>query len=805
MDTKRRDRVAKACALCRRKKTKCDGEAQCANCVQLNTECVYVNNKVRKPRLKSSDSMALRMAKLEQLVVRIAERVELAADDVADGGSTAPADSDELSLDELAPLPSELIFQQCKNILTDMDGRPLRATRNLAKMFHYKGHHLGISMVFSAGSIEHLRTKLPPQDHHIMAPLETLPFFLTAWKRVFQRIWQEPQLLSADDVRRMSAGVFPEREIMDDVLEAFEFMQFGVFVCEGSEVRALFDAYFENKRVPASKRRKFSSSELMLMTLVVVVTLLLVVERSDTSYPPFERFPRLMLMPLPKVAALHEKLFTNIVYYYHRVCIVSEGIITIQALLLMVMYLDTLWVMADVNHTLIGLAVRYAQELGLHRFETSEMFPPDEQNRRARVWEACQMIDSEIAYRLGKPPLINIFDLAFTHPLLVDGWNVVMHHRLLHNSKLKDVPFQSVYRQLLHLRSISYLRLFSSHVDYSSLRHIQDVVTELNQCMAQIAERMDDETRVRFFHDPNFERSLRNFTVNTSFPDSKEFLLTLHLTYFHHVMTINRCPSIIVADEASAAPPYENLEYRRLSNDAARTILHIIRAIDPKNLTFLMLNYFVIYPFAATLNLLSCCLNHADDTDAFKDLSLLIDVLMNFYAYLGSKAERESTRLFFLKPQLLDLITRIMLRVVIKVVEERTKMNILDSNPALREHLESVERTHPQFYKKLMNPSDISHFMAAVCEEYPRRPVKIGASCTTSNSPSAASCHLADSLSNSTPPNHKNSISHILTEMPGEFKDLKDNVDWTLFSDEFSGATAHEFMNMPNLFYENGL
>ncbi|KAI5461872.1 fungal-specific transcription factor domain-containing protein [Mariannaea sp. PMI_226] len=78
----------------------------------------------------------------------------------------------------------------------------------------------------------------------------------------------------------------------------------------------------------------------------------------------------------------------------------------VQALLLMGHYLHG---SLELNHcwTMVGLAVRTAQELGLH-LEPAQ-FTDDivEQEVRKRVWWGCFAFDRQISTKLGRPPIIN--------------------------------------------------------------------------------------------------------------------------------------------------------------------------------------------------------------------------------------------------------------------------------------------------------------------------------------------------------------------------------------------------------------
>ena len=109
---------------------------------------------------------------------------------------------------------------------------------------------------------------------------------------------------------------------------------------------------------------------------------------------------------------LQEKLFDNAIYYYQRVSVVSEGIETIEALLLLIICIESNWLTSFLNSSPIAVAIRFAQDLGLHRAESYLNKPLKEQERRRRVWWFCYFFDIEFCFKSGKPPMINSSDVT---------------------------------------------------------------------------------------------------------------------------------------------------------------------------------------------------------------------------------------------------------------------------------------------------------------------------------------------------------------------------------------------------------
>lgn len=829
-DTKRRDRVAKACALCRRKKIKCNGSMPCSHCLHLKTECEYHLNKQRKPRAKVAANVQSRINRLEDLIVRIAEKVDsldrvdktsvLERGNGLDSRASLQEERDD-SLDletstEMCRTPTQLperesYFLHCKAIMTEAFKNEVpNHTRRLLPL--YKGLHLGFLMIFGTLSIGYIRQKLQPQDHYITMPLELLLFYVTAWKRVFSSVWAEPHVQTAAQIAELKEGQFPSnRAIVDDMIRMYREVHMVEFLCPTEAVRELFDTYYANKKLPTKERRRLTYLELMVMTIVLAFSTAVLIDGRNprsTLLMSEAEFPAIQKVSNEQLLALQEQMFMNTVFYYNRILAVSEGIVSVQALLLLLVYLETLWVISEVNYILVSLAVRYAQEMGLHRIETSLNCLDDEKTARLKVWAACQHMDIEVCYRLGKPPLVNIADVSVLDPFreVTTGQLRLIMGEHNHCSNLDESLHHYLFK-LSQMRSLTYVRLFSASVGFESVKRVQEIVSEINSQLFELARDMEGTARPRFYNEAGFDTVLALLGSPELDYHACNALCTMLLTYFSHMMIVNRVPWQVVVDEGDT-PPLENLEYRKLSLDSARTILHLVRSLSSVRSLFLTLNWIVHFPFLAVVNLLSNCLNHLDDSEVFKDLSLIIDVSMNFFGVFQKRADFEPTRLLYMRLQMMDMLVRILLRISIKIIEESNGMQILQSNPALRDHLEFVERKYPQFYQKVESSTDMSGLLQSICTVW--RPSKWGnvdERHPMSDLLSSMSQSASYSSYNSTPLRVDPSIPNIMH--PTDLDDIgaqdKGIADWLMFGDDIAAFTNEEMMNMPNVFFDNGL
>lgn len=691
------------------------------------------------------------------------------------------------------------IFDEYKSLLDtakDTYAKEVNGERKLAIASQYKGPQLGFSILLSEQSINYVRQKLYPKHHHLVIPMETLPAYLMASKRAFHSIWLEPRVLTEECITKLRMGCFPDEHMIGEVLELYDKLHFANFICGVDYVRTLFNTYYRNKEQAKPDPRALSYSELMIMSLVMIICVSAYVDIKNSTQTSSNKFPNISAIPLGELVAFQESIFKNAVFYYHRICTVSEGLASIQALILMAVHLETSWVISDLNFSLTSMAVRYAQDMGLHRLDSAANLDPVEKEKRARVWRACQHFDIEVCYRLGKPPSVNLLDVSLD--------NLFFRESVAPTSaEFCQRTLCDEYDKLSYIRCYTYMRLFSAQVTYDSLKNIQEVVSNINADMFRLADSIFIEARPRLFNEHGFEALLQGFTDGKQEPAHIEMLMGFHLTFFNHIMTINRVPWAVVSD-ANDPSASENSKFRKLSLDSARTILHIIRTFGHLKSSILSFNWLVTYPFLAVTNLLSNCLNYPDDPDVLKDLSLLIDVSLNTFGVIGSRAEEESTRLFYIRVRMADILIRVIMRVVITIVDQTCGTNILGSNPGLMEHLQMVELKYPRFYKSLPKSSGLQLYISL-------HPSLHSPSTASSKATPDSNVDANASVHSNSPGIKVNNIATPSQYSPGlgaleviDFLEYGDKLG-SLSYNPLTDSSHPEYLNLPNFFFDNGL
>lgn len=123
-----------ACAICRRRKVRCDKGRPCGNCVRMHTDCVYLPTQPRQRRSQSrrQREMLERLRKLEGMVAGM----DLAGQDQAHSASSSPPGNGNFGG---SPSPSlDAIGQLSESFgrLEVREGRSMWFSNGLMAAFH---------------------------------------------------------------------------------------------------------------------------------------------------------------------------------------------------------------------------------------------------------------------------------------------------------------------------------------------------------------------------------------------------------------------------------------------------------------------------------------------------------------------------------------------------------------------------------------------------------------------------------------------------------------------------------------------
>ncbi|KAK6458803.1 fungal-specific transcription factor domain-containing protein [Scheffersomyces xylosifermentans] len=600
--------------------------------------------------------------------------------------------------------------------------KQLLSNRTLEQYF---GTH-SIMCIFSDKSLDWIERTLGDEGKDVITPIRNLPIIFFTKLKSFMLNWIDPPLVDAKCRRRLLERPFPENsKIVYDLLDTYyKDITMISMLCEEKEMREYFESYYRNFQEPnVHKRRRFRLSEYLIMTTALLLCISSKIDQETTvshNSTPKSTSPATSKdnsgasssMTDDQLIAMQNSLFNDAIFYYHRVSVISDGITTIEGILFLIVYIETNWITSHVNYILSTVAIRFAQEMGLHRSETYHSLSLPEQEKRRKIWWYCHYFDMEICFRSGKPPLINGSDVTTNSdedlqefcerndmykekfPESTANKGKSMSIRML--SYIKDRDDQHMYHLYLlvltKIRAKSYSKLFVANVQNESIESVTKTLEELNNDMFEIAENIHEDVKPRFFNDPHFRY------ISEAVPYRKrDSMLGVQLTYFLHLMIMNRIPSLIIADDYNDDTA---IKFRNLHLDSARTILVLVRQISKDNIGISYFNWILFFPVAAFLSLSAAILNHPNLPEAYNDLKLLIDSSMNFFSSnKGAHDSKSRFKIYSKKDIVVALIIKLMLRIVIKFYEEKTQISIVEGDERLKRHLDSAKKYFPDIFK----------------------------------------------------------------------------------------------------------
>lgn len=840
METPKRHRVSKACVVCRQKKIKCDGQVPCKHCANSNRPCEYpaktgrgLRVGKRSSNLESMRLLDTRLARLELLISNLTSKLELPA-----GGSILPDLNVAVSDDEIKKEEDEEDDDTSESNSASKDGDEyvqsfgvVESNNVVQESFQTSSFSIeqcyGVHSafhIFSDKSMDYIRQRVGTDDPDITMPMENLPIFINICKRSHNFLWQEPHVMFDRTNHRQRDGIYiHNKPLITELLGLFGQIYLASFLCDEKEIQALLEnLYFAKTSSPETPRHKYSDLLAINASLVLCITTV-VNSRIESDRVRVLETPAIRATSTEDLIKLQDTVFINSIYYYGRVCVISEGIRTIQAILLLVIFLETTLVSSHINYVLASNAVRFAQEMGLHRCESFAHLSEEEQAFRRRIWWFCQYFDMEVCYRYGKPPIVNDNDVTTLTEkdrgygvgdpcvgLTPNDMTKIVKDRLFH------IYSGNYLLKLTQIRSKSYKELFTAGVSYDSYASIATTVNRINNEMEKLAESMDPRVRPLFHSDPNFSAHVQQFMSTFLHPTMVYNVITFQMAYFLHLMSVNRLPSQISLDLLTKAHN-DGLHFRHVSSESARTLLKLAIELDHHKYPTSLVDWDIIFPMAAYLNLIANCVNYPHHPEALNDLQLLRRFCIKAHGSLSLFLDTSNSRIFYQRVCLCDLILRITLRLAIKVLETEIGVQVLEKDPELRVLLTSMRSEYPDIYLGFRQS------VASRMEEYQRGKLVSSMLHSSLLSGTAGSQFkfgatgyviIGTNLPGLTPEDRRMpSISNLLrTESkppppanPNTFSDIMEFAKFLDTDDSYWQQNSPGLGELPNYFFDNGL
>ncbi|KAL6451217.1 HAL9 Halotolerance protein 9 [Candida maltosa Xu316] len=901
-DTNRK-RIRVACDTCRQKKIKCNGTFPCNNCSQgkFVRECRYSERPVKKIRpvvkerpkkdktttkkaTKENDSDAKpqsfdrpvssgtdfesRLNKIENVVLKIADNMERLSRNLehASGHNHGLESSSEPEYRDYSRTSSFSASGTTNanhiGVTPNKDhlAEDTNSILNIRPWDEFVGTH-SISCIFSNDSLKWMENTLGPHGEEYLTPIRNLPLIFFSELKPHALRWVDPPVVDKFQRKKLLESPFPSdqnfvKQLLDLYYEEITMIN---ILCDETWIRGLFASYYNNFMEPERKRRRFKLSELLIMTCVLLISLSCRIEgdfRKFTVHPHDNDNTYLKDYSEKRLLETQDTLLNNAIFYYQRVSVLSEGLDTIEGILLLSIYIESNWLTSFFNYIPIAVAIRFAQELGLHRAETYKNLSLKEQERRRRIWWFCYFFDIEFCFKSGKPPIINASDVttnsdedifqyfkksaaegsdnstagSICNAIVSDvlkqgnslslGLNVL---RLVRNSKFYNntVYFHFSILLLTRIRSKSYHELFVASAQKKDFNEISNVLERLNAEMFELASYSSEESKPKFYNDPTFtpyhgspaSNSENNFCSQTN----AETVLAFKMSYPFMIATSNS-----QLDDRI-------LHFRNTSLDSARTILHLTHQWNMTKSSTIFSGWAMYFPVAAFLVISASILNHPTLEESKKDIDLLVFTSLNFFKsscnwQRNIDPSMSRKKLYVNKILAIELIIRLMLRIVIKVYETATEDYITERNIQLKEYLEDAKSKFPEIFE---NHKEFTHKLMGVIGASPFG--SSGDDYTNKRGTHSANGSNASSVSttNNTPrnsstgfvagsPSYNPALSNIMNNdvhqgpLPDSITDPMPSISYALFNDYLendasAGMAINQFNNLPNFFFDNNL
>ncbi|KAJ5267057.1 hypothetical protein N7478_009865 [Penicillium angulare] len=395
----KRRRVGRACDECRRKKIKCDGKQPCTHCTVYSYECTYdqPSNRRRNPAPQYVEALEARMHKAELLLHSLLPDLNLddpQLDVQATQQRLVAAQKAKQPTGQSAPKPSAAPAEPAaepgdESLLETMVDNSGCLDRDDQGHWDYHGHTSGVIFV------RRLRKQLGAADMPIVPP------------RGISQTLESPKSTSdsPQDSSLPPTHDLPPRDVarrlcnnaLDDACSLMR------FVHEPSFFACLERIYDKSPDQYTNEENSF----LPLLYIVMAVGCLF----SDDGVGMLD------------VAGYEGAIGQGFQFFKagRQLLEVTDcrDLTSLQAICFMVLFLQSSAKLSTC-YSYVGIALRSALRLGLHRNVATD-FNPIEREMRKRIFWVVRKMDVYVSTLLGLPQMLSDDDIDQEYPMEVDG------------------------------------------------------------------------------------------------------------------------------------------------------------------------------------------------------------------------------------------------------------------------------------------------------------------------------------------------------------------------------------------------
>ncbi|KAG0164247.1 hypothetical protein DFQ30_010236 [Apophysomyces sp. BC1015] len=414
----KRTRAKRSCDLCRKKKTRCDADVSkpCTTCKNANTDCQFlVEQKKRGPATGYVEALETRLKRMEKMIETMTKNKDI--DLLSDASYESEEEEEEENRGEPSFCEDSMVLCSIigpNTLNADEDRSELSQQLNALTITdfertRYLGSSSGIHMLDQELFSSNKRHRLPDQPSWIFQKLNTDEDEHIIMKAEEIR---RPRLISAQNTLPERFAVFDDiphitPELADCLIHRY-FAQVHPYCPIINKITFLEQYYFHNPNPP---------DEYLLYAVCSVGARFLSVD-FDPHMESISNISSSTVMWLRMEFRRKAKKILEVVYKRSKIS-------TIQTLMLLTMFVDASeHETEDTAHWFTtGMAIRMAQDLGLHRSSLGWCLPEHERELRRRIWFSAYIMDRWVAAELGRPVTIvdHEFDVELPSPFEVSS------------------------------------------------------------------------------------------------------------------------------------------------------------------------------------------------------------------------------------------------------------------------------------------------------------------------------------------------------------------------------------------------
>ncbi|KFA65461.1 hypothetical protein S40285_00491 [Stachybotrys chlorohalonatus IBT 40285] len=438
----KRRRVTRACDECRRKKIKCDGKQPCTHCSVYSYECTYdkPSNRRRNPAPQYIEALEGRLQRAESLLKKFLPDVDLADPDLDPAIQQEFHNREKARATQVAkPRPSPSV------------GLPEQSDAKISSMIDSIGqldmddkggwdfHGISSGAVFLKRMKEHFRGMLGPVSKTPFLPRSDRPVGLAnldspspGGNSPFSTVSTYHELPSKEVARKLCHYSLSCATCLVRIVHVPSFYE---------KLDRLYDQSLDN----------LNSEDTHFLGLVYSILAL------GCMYNTLQD-------PVAEKEAYKAATEEGIKYYSAARGLLQDitqcrDLTSLQALLFMILFLQATSNLSGC-YSFVGIALRSAMRIGLHRDLQHERIGTIESETRRRVFYVIRQMDIYVSTLLGFPLMLSTEDVDQPYPTEVDDEFVT-------NEGLRQPPFgtPSFFQAFnAHTRLMEILAKITKHV-----------------------------------------------------------------------------------------------------------------------------------------------------------------------------------------------------------------------------------------------------------------------------------------------------------------------------------------------------